>query len=246
MRTALSRKLAASGYSIEGRLNILGVEVTCLRNPQGMPLLLVANVLYGPSWAQIHKSLKHVVPAPSLITLRRIPAVLVTDSTSNRELIAKLLKSSIASRGRQVHLEGVGFVELESKVKIDLKSLILPILSAALVVTLGILWGNNQRPIQTQGEESVAANCILDSHQADFDSWLKENLGLKEDLMVGQSIQKITEEGNLEILVEKTIGSAAKISGVASCADGRQRAINHRVDSSGSGAVLDLGQKLDS
>ena len=42
--------------------------------------------------------------------------------------------------------------------------------------------------------------------------------------------------------MDSTIGSAAKVSGVAVCADGRELVINHRVDTSGMGAVLELGQ----
>ncbi len=48
--------------------------------------------------------------------------------------------------------------------------------------------------------------------------------------------------GEMTVLVESVIGSAAKVTGVAECSDGRERAINHRVDTSGSGAVLELGQ----
>ena len=47
--------------------------------------------------------------------------------------------------------------------------------------------------------------------------------------------------GQLDIIVESIIGSAAKVTGVAVCSDGRQRAINHRIDTSGEGAVFELG-----
>jgi hypothetical protein len=51
-----------------------------------------------------------------------------------------------------------------------------------------------------------------------------------------------TELGELTVLVESIIGSAAKVTGVAECSEGRERVINHRVDTSGSGVVLELGQ----
>ena len=75
-----------------------------------------------------------------------------------------------------------------------------------------------------------------------FDSWLADFLEKQTARSVGQEIQMNTGLGEMTVLVESVIGSAAKVTGVAECSDGRKRAINHRVDTSGSGAVLELGQ----
>jgi hypothetical protein len=219
-----------------------GVEATCIRDPRGCSMLLVSNVFYGPSWVQIHKCLEHVVPAPTLITLGSSPAVLVEDSTSNRELIAELFRGAKLSRAKEVHLEGVGFVELENKSKLDKRVFVLPLLSIACVLAIGIFLGNHQQPSQGVETTSAVQFCIVDKNQAEFDSWLSDALKSEGTLNLGQAIQKITEQGELAIVVEGIIGSAAKIIGTASCSDGRQIAINHRVDISGSGAVLGLGQ----
>lgn len=242
MKTVLSRKLSASGFSLGEKLKIGGVEVTCLRDLKGVPLLLISNVFYGPNWPQIHNCLKDVVPAPNLITLGGTPAVIVKDSASTRELIAGLFKSANVSRAKQVHLEGVGFVELENKAKLDSKVFALPLISVVWVLGLGVAWGGNQQPSQSDEILIASAPCIVDSNQTEFNSWLSESLKLEGALVLGQAIQKKTELGELALVVEGIIGSAAKIIGTASCSDGRQSAINHRVDISGSGAVLELGQ----
>jgi hypothetical protein len=205
-------------------------------------MLLVSNVFYGPSWAQIYKSLEHLIPTPSLITPGNTPAVLIADSASNRELIASLFERANASRSKQVHLDGVGFVELENKAKPELKFLALPLISIIFVVGIGIFWSNNKQ--QKVGVEAITAteSCIFDANKSEFERWLGESLENQQALSVGQEIQMNTGLGELSVLVESIIGSAAKVTGVAECSDGRKRAINHRVDTSGSGAVLELGQ----
>lgn len=242
----VARKLTALGYSTGKKLKLPGVEAICVQNPNALAMLLVSNVFYGPSWAQIYKSVEHLNPSPSLITLGKTPAVLIADTASNRELVASMFERANSSRGRQVHLDGVGFVELESQAKPELKILALPMVSIILVVGLGIFWSSSQQQSQqpNEGAEVITAadSCIVDASRSEFESWLGESLENQQPLSVGQEIQMNTALGELTVLVESIIGSAAKLTGVAECSDGRKRAINHRVDTSGSGAVLELGQ----
>ena len=246
MRSVVARKLTALGYSIGKKQRLSGVEAICVQDPLGQSMLLVSNVFYGPSWAQIYKSVEHLIPTPNLITLGNTPAVLMADSTSNRELIRSLFETANTSRSKQVHLDGVGFVELETKAKPELKLFALPLISIILVVALGIFWSSSQQQSQQQNEEVEALtatdSCIVDGNKSEFDRWLGESLSNQPALSAGQEIQMNTELGELTVLVESIIGSAAKVTGVAECSDGRKRAINHRVDTSGSGAVLELGQ----
>jgi hypothetical protein len=246
MRAVVARKLTALGYSPGKNLKLPGVEAICVQEPIGHSMLLVSNVFYGPSWAQIYKSVEHLNPSPSLITLGKTPAVLIADSTSNRELIGSLFERANASRSKQVHLDGVGFVELENKAKPELKLFALPLISIILVVVLGLFWSSSQQQSQQPNEGTevitVADSCIVDANKSEFERWLGESLENQPALSVGQEIQMNTELGELTVLVESIIGSAAKVTGVAECSDGRKRAINHRVDTSGSGAVLELGQ----
>ena len=242
----VARKLTALGYSTGKKLKLPGVEVICVQDPNALAMLLISNVLYGPSWAQIYKSVEHLNPTPILITLGNSPAVLIADSASNRELIGSLFERANASRSKQVHLDGIGFVELENKAKPDLKLFALPLISIFLVVGLGIFWSSSQQQSQEQNEGvevlAGADSCIVDGNKSEFDSWLGESLENQPALRAGQEIQVNTDLGELSVLVEYIIGSAAKVTGVAECSDGRKRAINHRVDTSGSGAVLELGQ----
>ena len=241
MRALLSRKLSALGYSIGQKLKLRGVEATCLTNRQGDCLLLVSNVFYGPSWVQIFKSLEHLVPSPTLVTHGNTPAVLIADSPIARDLVGRLFEEAKVFRGKQVHLEGIGFVELESKPKSDLKHLALPLASIVFVVSLGIFWGNSQHESQSVGVAPVADSCIVDLSSAEFENWLSQTLESEPALSGGLEVQKQTDLGQLKIVVENTIGSAAKVTGKAVCADGRERLVNHRIDSSGEGAVFELG-----
>jgi hypothetical protein len=246
MRAVVARKLTALGYSTAKNLKLAGVEAICVEDPLGQSMLLVSNVFYGPSWAQIYKSVEHLNPSPSLITLGKTPAVLIADTASNRELIGSLFERANTSRSKQVHLDGVGFVELENKAKPELKLFALPLISIILVVVLGLFWSSSQQQSQQPngGAEVLTAAdpCIVDANKSEFERWLGESLENQPALSVGQEIQMNTELGELTVLVESIIGSAAKVTGVAECSDGRKRAINHRVDTSGSGAVLELGQ----
>jgi hypothetical protein len=246
MRAVVARKLTASGYSTGKKLKLAGVEAICVQEPIGHSMLLVSNVFYGPSWAQIYKSVEHLNPSPSLITLGKTPAVLIADTASNRELIGSLFERANTSRSKQVHLDGVGFVELENKAKPELKLFALPLISIILVVVLGLFWSSSQQQSQqlNEGTEviTVADSCIVDANKSEFERWLGESLEKQPALSAGQEIQMNTGLGEMTVLVESVIGSAAKVSGVAECSDGRKRAINHRVDTSGSGVVLELGQ----
>ena len=238
----VSRKLSASGYQIGQRLKVRGVDAISLSDPRGKSMLLVSNVFYGPSWAQVFKSLEHLAPAPSLITLGSTPAVLIEDSPTARDLIGSLFQEANNSRGKQVHLDGVGFVELERRAKPDFKLIALPVASAICIIVLGFLWGNSQQPTQSLELAPISQACIVDADDSDFQNWLLETLSTENSLDPGSEFQKTTDAGQLNIVIESTIGSAAKISGMAVCDDGRARAINHRVDTSGSGAVLELGK----
>jgi hypothetical protein len=247
MRAVVARKLTALGYSTGKKLKLPGVEAICVQDPLGQSMLLVSNVFYGPSWAQIYKSVEHLIPTPNLITLGKTPAVLMADSTSNRELIRSLFETANTSRSKQVHLDGVGFVELETKAKPELKLFALPLISIFLVVGLGIFWSSSQQQSQEQneGEEAISQLRILALLMETSLSLIVGSASLyriSQHSVSGQEIQMNTGLGELTVLVESIIGSAAKISGVAECSDGRKRAINHRVDTSGSGAVLELGQ----
>jgi hypothetical protein len=156
-------------------------------------------------------------------------------------LLGRLFESSNFSRGRQVHLEGVGFVELESKPRPNVKLLALPLFSIVCVVSLGILWGNSEQTGQSMDVALAMDTCVVDLSPAEFENWLSQTLDSEESLSGGLELQKQTELGQLNIVVENTIGSAAKVAGMAVCSDGRERLVNHRIDTSGVGAVFELG-----
>jgi hypothetical protein len=138
-------------------------------------------------------------------------------------------------------LEGIGFVELESKPRPNVKLLALPLFSIVCVVSLGIFWGSSQQESQSVEVAPLVGTCIVDLGPAEFENWLSQTLDSEESLSWGLELQKQTELGQLNIIVENTIGSAAKVTGVAVCFDGRERLVNHRIDTSGEGAVFELG-----
>lgn len=237
----MSRKLRASGYTIGAKLKLRGVEATCLEDGRGFPMLLVSGSSFGPSWAQIYKAVEDLDPAPSLLNLGNIPAVLFEDSAKARLLIGSIYEEAKVDRKREVHLEGVGFVSLDSEAKLELKVFLLPIISTALAVALGIFWSASEPRNQSEEVISVLENCVVDLSSAEFAKWLSQTLNSELALSGGLELQKQTDFGNMNIVVESSIGSAVKVTGSVNCSDGRERLVNHRIDSSGEGAVLELG-----
>jgi len=242
MRALVSRKLSASGYSVGQKLRFRGVEAICVIDPRGKSMLMLSNLFYGPSWAQIHKAVEEADPALKLVSFGATPSVLTIDSAATRQVIASVFNAANSSRGKQVHLEGVGFVQLESKAKPDMKRLALPLISLTCVAGLGIVWGNSSKPIESLTLDPVSKVCIVDSTASEFQDWLIEALKDEKGLSLGSEVLKSTAIGELNVVIETTIGSAAKVTGTAVCDDGRERLINHRIDTSGSGDVLELGQ----
>jgi hypothetical protein len=228
------RKLMASGYAVGDKLKASGLEATCIENHSGTPMLLISNLPNGPSWPQIYKSLESLEPAPALVT--------TGDSRQARQIIGSLAKNANHARARNVFLEDVGFVELQSKSKPNFKILLLPIASMVLVVVLGTLWSLMEQPSEKEQTPAAPEVCIVDSSKTEFNQWLSSALDSEPPLIAGQEFSIDTERGDLAIVVDKVIGSAAKVSGLVTCSDQRQLEINHRVDTSGTGDVLELGQ----
>ena len=236
-----SRKLNALGYQLGPKLKIPGLEVVTLENQSGQQMLLIGGLVLGPTWPQIYLYLSKLNPPPRFVSVGKTPFVLIEDSSEARRLLELLPRDIRANRGREVHIEDIGFVELETKSVRQVRSLLLPAVAVVGVVVLGILW---KPPISTPKDPRTAeigVTCIVDASQAEFENWLAHTLG-SEQLSQGTVLEISTDLAQVEITVESTIGSAAKLSGIAVCEDGRELVINHRVDVSGTGTVLELGQ----
>jgi hypothetical protein len=174
--------------------------------------------------------------------LGKTPAVIVVDSTEVRQALSSLVKIAKDSRDKQVYIEDVGFVSLDEKSKRDLRIFVLPAVSVVVVVGFGIIWGSSVSA-STEADFKVAeAKCIVDLNQSEIDFWLSTSLASQPGFRKGQELEIQTDLARLNIFVENTIGSAAKVSGFAECEDGRKMLINHRVDTSGAGVVLELGK----
>ncbi len=240
MRAMDARKLNALGYQVGPKLKFANLEVVCLESQLGQKLLVTGR-FWGPSWPRIHFYLSSISPKPKLMTFRKTPALLVDDAPVARAILESLSRTSKAFRESEVHIDDIGFVELEGKPVRDLKQFVLPAVSVLAVLVLGLVWGSaSSAPLEPK-EQASESSCIVDSSQAEFDSWLASALAL--DPAISKEVLEIaTDLGRLELRVDSTIGSAAKVSGVAVCDDGRELVINHRVDTSGTGAVLELGQ----
>jgi hypothetical protein len=235
-----ARKLNALGYQVGPKLKFADLEVVCLESQLGQKLL-VTNRFWGPSWPQIHFYLSSISPKPKLVTFRKSPALLVDDVPVAREILESLSRTSRAFRESEVHIDGIGFVELEGKPVRDLKQFIFPAVSVLAVLVLGLVWGSaSSAPLEAK-EQAHESSCIVDSSQAEFESWLANSL-VSKSVSTNQALEVATDLGRLELTIDSTMGSAAKVSGFAVCDDGRQLLINHRLDTSGAGEVLGLGQ----
>jgi hypothetical protein len=235
------RKLNALGYQIGSKLNFSGLEVSCLESQLGQRLLIVESRLFGPSWPQIHFCLSSISPGPRLVSIRKTPALLIDDLPEIRAVLETLYKNAEAIRQSEVHIDDIGFVELEGKPARELKQFALPAGSAVLVLVLSFIWGSaNSAPIEPN-VTLPGSSCIADSTKAEFESWLASSLA-SDSATDNQVLEISTDLGKLELKVDSKIGSAAKVSGIVMCDDGRSLVINHRVDTSGAGTVLELGQ----
>ena len=242
MQNLVRRKLSATGYFVGQKLRVSGVEATSVKNQQGTQLLLISNVPHGPSWPQIHKALEQLDQEPALVTLGKQPGVLVEDSEHARQIVRSLASNSNYAHSRQVFLEDVGFVELDSRPKRNWRLLLFPLLSLAIVLTVGALGVPKEQPKGQDKILELVTACIVDSSRSELNQWLSKSLESELSLIAGQEIDIEGEIADLKIVVDNVIGSAAKISGSAKCSDGRELKINHRVDTSGTGDVLELGQ----
>lgn len=236
-----ARKLTALGYQVGPKLKFAGLEVVCLESQLRQKLLYVTSRFWGPSWPQIHFCLSSISPEPRLLSLGKTPSLLLDDTPESRAFLESLSKTAKASRQREVHIDDIGFVELEGKPVRDLKQFVLPSISVVVVLFLSFIWGSaSSAPIE-DSEQETRTSCIVDSSQTEFELWLASSLA-SESLTANQVLEIATDLGRLELSVDSTIGSAAKVSGIVVCDDGRELVINHRVDTSGTGAVLELGQ----
>jgi len=241
MKAMESRKLNALGYQLGPKLKIPGLEVMSLENQTGQQMLLIAGLVLGSTWPQIYLYLSKLNPAPRFVSVGKTPFVLIEDSSEARRLLELLPRDIRANRGREVHIEDIGFVELETKSVRQIRSLLLPAATVVGVVVLGLLW---KPPISTSTDaktEESGVSCIVDASKAEFHNWLSLVLG-SQQISQGQVLEISTGLAQADLTVESTIGSAARVSGIAVCEDGRELEINHRVDLSGKGNVIELGQ----
>ena len=236
-----ARKLTALGYQVGPKLKFAGLEVVCLESQLRQRLLSVTSRFWGPSWPQIHFRLFGISPEPRLLSFRKTPSLLLDDTPESRAILESLTKTAKASRQSEVHIDDIGFVELEGKPLRDLKQFVLPSISVVVVLFFSFIWGSASSAPLEDSEQETRTSCIVDSSQAEFEVWLASSLA-SESLTANQVLEIATDLGKLELSVDSTIGSAAKVAGIAICEDGRQLVINHRVDTSGTGAVLELGQ----
>jgi hypothetical protein len=241
MKVMESRKLNALGYQLGPKLKVPGLEVVTLENQSGQQMLLIGGLVLGPTWPQIYLYLSKLNPPPRFVSVGKTPFVLIEDSSEARRLLELLPRDIRANRGLEVHIEDVGFVELEAKSVRQVRSLLLPAATVVGVFVLGILWKPPISPGTDAKTEETGVSCIVDASKAEFDQWLSRAL-ISQQTSQGQVLEISTGLAQIELTVESTIGSAARVSGIAVCEDGRELVINHRVDVSGTGTLLELGQ----
>lgn len=240
MRAQDQRKLSAMGFQVREQLKFPGLETTRLQDPTHQELLLISPKASGPSWPQVYQALDDFGPTLRILSAGKEPVIIVLDSVAARRALAQLSRVAKDSRGSEVFLEDLGFSDIEQKAKFDIKNLLLPAVSVAVVITVGFILGKEPGQVENQDALSVNETCVIDLTENEFRSWLAKTVQTQAPLSVGVTIQKATELGTVEVLVEAVLGSAAKVSGGVTCPDGRDRLVNHRIDTSGSGTVLEL------
>lgn len=246
MRVQDLRKLSALGYTVREQLKTPGLETTRVQDQAGGELLLISPKLFGPTWPQVHQSLIQFGPVLKTLSALEKPKIIVSDSDEARQAIYCLSVDARKSRESEVFLEEVGFSRIRQNKTFDFRFLLLPSISVVAVIAIGLFFRSQQAPVENQAVQLIKPSCVVDLTEIEFQSWLAEATRLEGPVTAGDLIQLSRDAGDLEVRVDVVLGSAAKLSGIAVCLDGRNRLVSHRVDTSGSGTVLELPKGLDS
>jgi len=238
----LLRKLSALGYEDLGGIHTRGFGCHLLSDARSTKWLAIEQIPFGLSWVAIHSELSKVGLAPNILPIDSSILLLVENSPLAASEIQGLAARAANQARRQLFISGVGFVATEQRTKLEPKALMFPAIALIATALLTSFWPQDQ---SEQKAEPVVPTllCVLDMEESEIRSWILSAIDSGE--VVSDTISHTSEQGQIEIIIRSTIGSAISASGTISCQDGRQKQLSFRADLSGEGYLVTLGEKLN-
>lgn len=236
------RVLAARGVVLGRRISAKGLRVYSAYGRNG-PRLLFRGGIAGPSWPAIATLLEECGIEYSILVVGRI-WLLTSDSETTRTFTRELHQHVKQSASELVLVPDVGFVSVGVKKKFELRTLIGPAVVAILSFGLALVPIVLQQEESPQEPEKLQVSCVLDLPVNQIKVWVSESISGRE-LGSPSKILVSSELGELALEVLETLGSTQSVTGLVQCSDGRSKQLHYRIDSSASGGLVELGQKLD-
>lgn len=234
--------MAARGISLGETIPASGLRLILAKDRAANSLLLVRGKIYGPAWPSIADLLEQSGIEYSLIDAGKTWLVTI-DSSITREVLKQSIYRARESASEQILIPDLGFVNAGRKKKFELRSLSGPALLA--LISLGLALVPYITPMTTQQAEvaSPEVACALDLDDADIEKWIASSV----DSAATSSGEYLLESklGILRLEIQQTLGSTQSVTGSINCDDGRSKHLHFRLDASASGALVELGQKLD-
>ena len=205
--------------------------------------LVVRGKIVGPSWPIIGENLVQAGLDYSITEVGKTWLV-VADSPATRAALQETNSRTRQTAREEVLVPEVGFVNSEIKARFEPRSLIGPAAVAVASIALAFTPALIQRPIDQESTEHAEIRCAMDLPKKQLTEWIFSSLE--------KSLQATSNEfalqsklGFLRLEIRQRIGSTQSVTGSIECEDGRSKLLHYRLDTSASGALVELGQKLD-
>jgi hypothetical protein len=239
------RKLSALGYQYKSELRLAGLKIHEVLDPVAAGQFLIVQPLVGINWPSVFFLLQANGIEATVSKIDQMIVLVVAGSPLAREVLSGLNAQSKKGKQNQVHIFDVGFIESETKSKFDFRSVLFPCLSALVVIFLAIFWPNESSVSPEIILEETPISCALDLNQKQIDSIFLENIISNKQLATGATLIVESALGVINLSIQESIGSAVSVLASIACTDGRVGDYVFRADVSGSGSIIQLGQKLN-
>lgn len=241
MRFTNSRLLLARGFELGPQVSIRGLVVFQAVDANAVRLLLIRGKLFGPSWPSIATVLEQ---SGIEIRILEIGAhwVIAPDQEFVREVLDQVAVLAQKSRAESLLVPGQGFVPSVLEKKFAPRVFAGPIALLIFSIVLAVTLQPSPKEKEQAKEKVPSIVCALDLAPLELNAWIAQTISSEGK---SGSVVIQTELGLLNLEVEQILGSTQSVSGYLECQDGRTKALQYRLDSSSTGAMVELGERLN-
>lgn len=241
MRFTNSRLLLARGFELGLPLRIRGLVVFQAVDANAARLLLIRGKFFGPSWPSIATVLDQSGIEKRILEIGA-HWVIAPDQESVREVLHQASALSKQSHAESVLVPGQGFVPSVLEKKFDTRVFAGPIALLIFSIILAVALQPTPTDKEQAVEQAPSIVCALDLAPQELNAWIAMTISSEGK---SGSVVIQTDRGLLNLEVEQILGSTQSVSGYLECQDGRTRDLQYRLDSSSTGAMVELGEKLN-